>query len=182
MKSTLIRTSMRLSKLLEVLHWVGVGATVVIIILCFAAPDFLANEGVLADHPYLSIGGFSVSLYDANGNYDVTSLTMFSFAALQVFALMALILRNVSCILRNTYGGTPFTTENVRRMKMVGIFTMAIAAAGVTVGCVATLVFELYTSDLSVDYYSLIIGLVILCLTQVFARGVKLEEDVDGLV
>ena len=38
------------------------------------------------------------------------------------------------------------------------------------------------TVETSVRLYGFSMGLVILCLTQFFARGVELEQDVEGLV
>lgn len=182
MKNFILKLSMVVSKILEVVHWVCVALLAVLIVLSFTAPDFLISEGIVAEFSNMSIGGFSITCVDALGNNDVVAFRMFAIGAFLIIALTAMIIRNIFLILRKTSAGTPFVKDNVRMVKEIGIFSIAIPVVGFIVGIITRLVCGVDAVEVGVDFYSVIIGLVMLCLTQVFAHGVKLEEDVDGLL
>ena len=62
------------------------------------------------------------------------------------------------------------------------IFAISIPLAGLALSTVCRLILGTDTVETSVRLYGFSMGLVILCLTQFFARGVELEQDVEGLV
>ena len=97
-------------------------------------------------------------------------------------SLMAMVFRNVYLILRNTRGGTPFVPDNIRMLREIGWFSIAQPAVGLVVSVLVQLTCGIGRVDASVDIDSLIIGLLALCLTRVFARGMQLERDTEGLL
>lgn len=186
MKGILSKTAMVGSKVLEILHWVLAVSLIAVIILCAVYPagvgDFLQSEGEFADFAHLTVGGFGVSVVNAQGNYDVIALMMFSIGAVLMTGLMAMIFRNIYLILRKSRCGTPFVKDNVRMIKEIGIFSIAMPVVGFIMSIITRMVCGVEVAEVSVDFGGLMMGLVMLCLTQCFAYGVMLQEDVDGLL
>lgn len=174
------------SKILEVLHWVLALMLIVLIVLSAAAPsmvnDFLTNAGDGLDLANLTSGGFGVSVVGNDGSVNTTALIMFCVASFLGMVLTAMIFRNVYLILTKSKGGSPFTKDNVRMVKEIGIFSIAMPVIGFVMSIITRLVCGVEVTEISVNFSGLMIGLVVLCLTQFFAHGVSLEEDVEGLL
>lgn len=47
---------------------------------------------------------------------------------------------------------------------------------------VSRIVIGVEVAEISVSYSGFVIGIVVLCMTQFFARGIELQNDVDGLL
>lgn len=67
-------------------------------------------------------------------------------------------------------------------VKEIGIFSIAMPVIGFVMSIITRLVCGVEVAEISVNFSGLMIGLVVLCLTQFFAHGVSLEEDVEGLL
>lgn len=96
------------------------------------------------------------------------------------------LLRN---LLRSVVDGDPFTAANVRRLRTMGM----LLAVGVPLGSVASNMFEqglASTAPAAADLGSVfslsfggpLAGLGLFVLAEVFARGVRLRDDVEGTV
>ena len=78
--------------------------------------------------------------------------------------------------------GTPFQADNIRMMREIGIFSVAVPVIGLVMSVVVRLVTGVETAETSVDMGGVFAGIVVLCLTQYFVHGAELENDVDGLL
>ena len=103
-----------------------------------------------------------------------------------VWLLRRIVLSTIgSAGLRN---GDPFVKANVRRLQLIGTFLMLMPL--VSVGCqiaAAELVLDSAVKDsailpFDVNFVWLWMGGLVLILSEVFAAGVRLREDVEGLV
>ena len=103
-------------------------------------------------------------------------------AAVVLPSLMAMIFRNLYLIIKRSESSTVFQADNIRMLREIGIFAISIPLAGLALSIVCRLILGTDTVETSVRLYGFSMGLVILCLTQFFARGVELEQDVEGLV
>ena len=65
---------------------------------------------------------------------------------------------------------------------LIGIFAIAIPVIGLFVSFIARLVIGSEATEISIDMSGIFMGIIVLCLTQFFAHGVELENDVDGLL
>ena len=70
-------------------------------------------------------------------------------------------------------------------VKEIGIFSIAVPVVGFVTGTIifaVSIISGIDGTELSLNFSSFILGLISLCLTNVFAYGANLEKDVDGLV
>ena len=100
-----------------------------------------------------------------------------------------MIFRNVYLIFKTaegetkfSQGKTPFQKDNIRMVREIGIFCIAIPVVELIVSVIARIVLPVGVVETSVEMTGVFMGLVVLCLSQFFAYGMELQEDVDGLV
>ena len=85
-------------------------------------------------------------------------------------------------IFKNSENNTPFQKNNIRIMKEIGIFSIAVPMIGLIMSIIVRLVTGVETAEISIDMSGIFMGIVVLCLTQYFVHGANLEKDVDGLL
>ena len=173
-----------IAKILEVCHWVATGFMVAIAICSQAAPQWLGhlmNPDTIPEGT-VSIYGFEVVLTDAAGELSTKALLLAAISGFLLCALVAMIFRNIYLIIRKSEGTTPFQKDNIRMVREIGIFSIAIPVIGLIMSIIARLVLGVAATESSVNLSGFIMGIIILSLTQVFAYGVELEKDVDGLL
>ena len=186
----LSKAAMIVARILEIGHWVGTGIFAVLLVCCMVAKD--AAVKMIAGDPSGEdvIYGFHFTLTNAAGEMNMASLTVLAVAGIILFALMAVIFRNIYLIIKTSRGetkfsrgATPFQPEVVRMLKKVGILSIAVPV----VGFIMSIVFGLVVGPESdatanLDLSGIFMGLIILWLTQVFSYGVQLEGDAEGLI
>lgn len=178
-----------LAKIFEIGHWVGAGIMLVLLIVCLAAPT--QAGGMIAGDPGGEdvIYGFHFTLTDASGELSIPSVVVFAIAGCILMALMAMVFRNVYLIIRTSEGETRFSQgerffqpDITRMLRQIGYFTIAVPVVGLVMSVVARLVVGPDFAETSVDFHFLILGLLVLWLTQAFTRGEQLERDAEGLI
>ncbi len=179
------KAAMAAAKIAELLHWIG-GATMLGLFICsFAAPDWLLEalgSAIRGGDGTLKVYSFEISGTDSSGTVMMSAVTMFAIAGALLLPLMAMVFRNVYLIIKKSKNSTPFQKDNVRMVKEIGIFYVSMPLVGLTLSYIAKLVIGVDLVETGADLDGFMTGLVVLCLTQVFSRGLKLEEDVDGLL
>ena len=175
-----------LTKILEVFQWVGAALMLAATICAVAAPDlvkyfvsFDAKECCGAD---LTVYGFEINAPVVNGAVDLSSFVVFGIGVVIILVVMAMIFRNLNLIFKKSESETPFHKDNVRLVREIGIFTIAIPVIGFVVSIIASLVTGSEAAEISIDMNGILMGIIVLCLSQFFAHGVALENDVDGLL
>lgn len=176
------------SKATEILHWAGAASVLLLLILSFAARSWLypiLSEGALKHGAELSTYGLEMTVVNADGSLHSTALTLFFVGAVVILCLMAMVFRNVYLILKTAQGKTkfskgvtPFQPDIVRMIREIGIFYLAVPV----VGLIATLAVGPKVVEPSVRLDGFITGILLLCLSQFFDQGTKLQTEVDGLV
>ena len=186
----LSKAAMIIARIIEVCHWVGAGIFAVLLICCMVAKDAAVN--MIAGDPSGEdvIYGFHFTLTNAAGEMSMASLTVLAVAGIILFALMAILFRNVYLIIKTSrgetkfsQGATPFQPAVIRMLKKVGILAIAVPI----VGFILSIVFGLVVgpdsaATANLDVSGIFMGLIVLWLTQVFAYGAKLESDAEGLI
>lgn len=173
-----------LTKILEVGHWVAVGLMAAVAICCIAAPDWIKyfmDTAALAKEAEISVYGFELAAA-AGEEIPVKALCLFAVGSVSIFSFMAMVFRNLYLIIKKSEGSTPFQPDNVRMFREIGIFSISIPVVGLIMSLIIRLVMGPDIVELSVKPDGFIMGIIVLCLTQLFARGVQLEKDVDGLL
>lgn len=175
-----------ITKILEVFHWVGTTLMAAATVCALAAPQWVgyfvsfdAKECCGAD---LTIYGFEVNAPVINGDVDMTTFFLFGIGAVIILALMAMVFRNLNLIFKKSENTTPFQKDNIRMMKEIGIFSIAVPVIGFIMSIIVRLVTGVDTAEINVDMGGIFMGIIVLCLTQYFVHGAKLENDVDGLL
>ena len=175
-----------LTKIFEVFHWIGaVGMTIAAIGIIIAnscvenfrtmvAADFVRDD--------LEVYGFRINSPVLNGELNVASFVIFCIGAALLFAVVAMIFRNLHLIFKKAENSTPFTKDNVRMMREIGILAIAIPVIGFILSIVMRLVSGVDYPEISIDMGGVSMGCIVLCFSQFFAHGVELENDVDGLL
>ena len=120
-------------------------------------------------------------LVDLSGNLNMAVLTFFCIGTLFTLFLTAMIFRNVYLILKNSVD-TPFKADNVRMIREIGIFSIAIPIIGLIISIITRIVLGHEMIEMSVDLDGFVMGILVLFLTQIFKRGIELQNDVDGLL
>ena len=112
----------------------------------------------------------------------MTTFFLFGIGATVILGLMAMVFRNLSLIFKRSENNTPFQKDNVRMMKEIGIFSIAVPVVGFVMSVIARIVIGAEAAEISINQSGIFMGIIVLCLTQFFAYGTELEKDVDGLL
>ena len=173
------------TKIFEVGHWVAVALTAAVGVLSVGAPKWLGyvmdTEG-LKTQKEISVYGFEVTAANGAGEIDYITLLLFSVGAVIIFARMAMVFRNLHLMIKKSEVNTPFQADNIRMLKEIGIFSIAVPAVGLIMSTIIRLAVGVDAAEISVNLEGFVMGLVVLCLTQFFIHGAELEKDVDGLL
>lgn len=174
------------TKIAEVFHWVGVVLMAAATVCSLAAPEWVkyfvginAKECCGAE---LNVYEFEIIASMKNGAVDMKTVFLFGIGAVIILSLMAMVFRNLYLIIKKAEGSTPFQADNIRMLKEIGIFSIAIPVVGLIMSIVCRLVLGTDAVEISVNAYGLSMGIIVLCLTQFFIHGAQLEKDVDGLL
>ena len=180
------KLGMIVARVLEVFHWVGTALMADAAICSLAAPAwvnrFVSYDAKECCGANLAVYGFEMNVPVVNGSADMTAFFLFGIGAVAILALMAMVFRNLHLIFKASESGTPFQKENIRRLKQIGIFSIAVPVVGVLMSIVIRLVMGVDAVETSVSQSGVFMGIIVLCLTQYFIHGAALEEDVDGLL
>ena len=175
-----------ITKILEVFHWVGTVLMAAATVCSVAAPNwvkyFVGFDAKECCGANLEVYGFEVNAPVVNGNTDMTSFMLFGIGAVIILAVMAMVFRNLHLIFKKSENGTPFQKDNIRMMKEIGIFAIAVPVIGLIMSIIVRLVTGVETAEISIDMGGIFMGIIVLCLTQYFVHGADLEKDVDGLL
>lgn len=188
---TLTKVATILTKIFEVLYNVGAITMTVAFVLILLDPVLPGNViwGGALPMEELRVQGFAIRIAGPDGTVDNRALIVFLLTGALILELMAWVFRDVNLILRTTQGltkfskgKTPFQKDNVRMMREIGIFFFSIAVVEFAASSVAVMLLGPETAEVSADMGGIVVGVLMLCLSQVFAIGQKMQEDIDGLV
>ena len=172
-----------LSKLSEVAHWIAAVSMIVVLILSlFGGTNIVQNVSSADFNASLSTYGFQVMVIDNAGQVNLTALRLFCVGAGIILSLMAMVFRNVYLIMKRSENGTPFQKDNVRMMWETGIFFLAILVVQFAMSTLAVCILGPEGVEVHVGMENLVIGILMFCLSQVFALGMEMQKDIDGLV
>lgn len=175
-----------ITKILEVFHWVGTALMFAATVCSAVAPKyiglFVGLDTKECCGTNLEVYGFEVNAPTVNGSVDMKAFMLFGIVATVILILMAMVFRNLHLIFKNSASGTPFQKDNIRMMKEVGIFAIAVPVIGLVMSVIARLIMGVEVVEISIDMGGIFTGIIILCLTQYFIHGAELEKDVDGLL
>ncbi|MBQ2890523.1 MAG: DUF2975 domain-containing protein [Clostridia bacterium] len=175
-----------IAKIAEVFHWVGTALMAVATVCSAVAPEwvkyFVGFEAKDCCGANLEVYGFEVNVPVINGNTDMKAFLIFGIGATLILFVMAMLFRNLYLIFKKSENATPFQRDNIRMMREIGIFSIAVPVIGILMSIIFRLVTGVDVAENSMDMNGIFMGIVVLCLTQFFVHGAELEKDVDGLL
>ena len=175
-----------ITKIVEVFHWVGAALMAVATVCSMVAPDwvkyFVGFDAKDCCGANLTVYGFEVNAPVVNGQADMLCFMLFGIGAVIILALMAMVFRNLHLIFKRSETGSPFQKDNIRMMREIGIFSIAVPVIGLFMSFVIRLVLGVEVAENAMDLTGVFMGIIVLCLTQFFVHGAQLEDEVDGLV
>lgn len=182
----IVKIAKIVTRMIEILHWVGVALMFAATVCAIAAPEWVRNfVGSTAKEccgAELNVYGFEMIAPVNNGSVDMKAVFLFGIGAILILSLMAMVFRNLHLIIKKAEGSTPFQADNIRMFKEIGIFSISIPIVGLIMSIVCRLVLGVDAVETSVNVYGFSMGIIVLCLTQFFIYGTKLEKDVEGLL
>ena len=177
-------------RVFEVLHWLAAAFCLVVCIAMLAAPDWWMNlysmsgeaTGEVLSSSMVSwnySGGFGLAT--VSGGFDLAMEIVMGAASVITAILSALVFRKIGQVIKMSRETTPFQKPVVDRVRQVG--WLFIATPLVTVAAsLLTYIVSWPNYSFQVDVSGIVAGVLILGLTQIFAYGVKLEDDMEGLL
>ncbi|MDP4091854.1 MAG: DUF2975 domain-containing protein [Bacillota bacterium] len=183
-----------LSSVLQILlniMWYVLLAIVVIIpvfmvITLLVDPNLLSKVGQMKLKIYSS--GFDVYLKTAISTNDMKTFVAITLSLAEMITGIALIIvYQLRMIFKTLVKETPFTQENAKRIRLIGI----VLIFGTVFAAILDLIMGNFymqhvkipdadiTTKFSIDFGSVLIACVIIILSEVFRRGAKLQEEHD---
>lgn len=188
----LTKAAIILSKLFEVGYSIlAVGMTVALILFWIDRGAALGTlvKGDPEVGEQVAVQGFSIVIGNPDGTLNNAAMTIFLITGAMALELMAWVFRDVNLILRTSQGETkfskgktPFQKDNVRMLREIGIFFISITAVQFVMSTIAVLAIGPEMAEVSVGMGNIVTGLLMLCLSQAFAQGERMQKDIDGLV
>ena len=165
------------TKIVEILYWAGIAVVIVAIALVIIAP-----EGINGLVYGIYIEGSETPLPIEDGKINIPFILLAGLGAVLISTANALVFRNLHLIFKRSANTTPFQKENVRLMRQIGLFTISVPIIQLIMSILLRVVTGVEDVEINLDLTNIVMGIIVLCLTQFFAHGVELENDVDGLV
>ena len=182
------RAAAVIAKIMEVFHWVAVGLLLVSLIVYFVDEKLLKYCMDLGNGEF-AVSGYSIHVLNDSGDLIPGAFVSALIIGILVCGLMAMVFRNIDLIFKTTagktkfsQGTTPFQPDNVRMLREIGIFAIAIPVAEGICDGIVKLVVGHDAVESSVSTVGIVFGVALLCLSQFFAYGVQLQNDSDGLL
>ncbi len=174
-----------ISKIVEICHYVGAGFMAVAGVLSFVSPQnlkYVMDVKDLMANPEGSVYGFEAMLAGPTGQINYIAHGLYSLGGAAIMLFMALIFRNLGAVIERAEQKTPFCAENVKNLKEIGIYSIAIPLSGLAFSIILRIVLGHEFAEISLNQSGIMMGMVVFVLTSYFAHGVELEQDVDGLL
>lgn len=177
------------SKIIEVLYWLMEILMILLLIVSIAMPNRVMEWISAWNVQDLNVQGMEIQIINDTGELIPSAITIVAVTGVLICALMAMVFRNIYLIFRTargttwfSKGETPFQPDIVRMVREIGIFCISIPVTELVMSVIGTAVIGTLHAEISVSMNGVVMGIVILCLSQFFAYGAQLQEDVDGLI
>lgn len=184
--------AMVVGKVLEILHWMAAALEAGLAVAALTAQSWLGEWLARSNPQYgatLETYHFELMVVNRDGSVNMWAIGLYAITAALMFSLMAMVFRNIYLILRTSQGktrfskgNTPFQQDITRMVREIGYFYLAIPILGLIMSMVARMILGVETAEIAVNMEGLVTGILLLCLSQVFAYGTQLQDDVDGLL
>lgn len=168
-----------LTKMIEIVCYAGVALCMAGMIRAIVSPDTLILQ---YQEGNVTIYGSEFDMADPEMKHPQALMIVMLLTGVASNVLMALTFRRGNGIIVKAIEGAPFQDCTVKWMKEIGYLSIALPVVGFVGSVIAYLVGGMPTSEVALNLDGFVMGILVLCLTQVFAHGAQLQQDVDGLL
>ncbi len=184
-----------IAKILEIGHWVGACVFAILFVLTLIPGDTYTtmlsapDSSIPAEAQIISLYGYEAAAINQDGTPNRTAISLFSIGAALLLVLGAMIIRNVYLIIKTSNGetkfstgATPFQKDVTRMIREIGIFILGMNVVSFIMALIGGIIVggDVISSEFNLT--TIMVGLLMLCLSQTFAEGEKMKKDVDGLL
>ena len=156
----------------------------------FENDETFATQGKIyrlyvAGDEYGNIDYNKYSLTDDNGNTDYKYCTLIEDASrLTYTVILCAMLYVMIVIAKKSVDSTPFTKENINRVKLISLLQLLLAVLPGTVRVIMSFIrFNYYSSTFDItSWYLFAISAVIALIAFIFQKGLDLQEDVNSFI
>lgn len=164
-----------ITAVLRVFSMIGVVLCLVMAVTALVNPQWLLENGTF------TVNGIEISRpLEQIDNPAAPMAIIFLTGAVAMF-LVTLMMHRMHGIIVKTIEGTPFQPCTVKWMRQIGWCAVIMPLVGAAMSLVAALI-SVGGIYAQLDLSGLLMGILVLCLTHVFAYGLELQQDVDGLL
>ncbi len=171
----LLKAGKGITLALEIFSIIGVVLCLGMTVMAFVNPQWLLENGTL------TVNGIEISQpLELLKNPSAPMAIIFLTGAIAA-SFMALMLHRMHGIIVETMAGRPFQPCTVKWMRQIGWCAIIMPVVSAVMSIVALLI-KVDGIYAQLDLSGLLMGVLVLCLTHVFAYGLELQQDVDGLL
>lgn len=176
-----------LAHIAEVLMWLCAAMMAISFFVGIIDPEAISvmsdtgAAGAKVYVPMVSGALGQMEIMNSDGTLHQGLYLLYTAAGAAELALTALVFRRVWQIIKLSWASTPFQQPVVKKVKQIGWLFIAVPLVTVAVSLVGFVALWPEYSFV-VDVSGIVTGVIVLALSQIFAYGVKLEDDVEGLL
>lgn len=168
------------SKVLEVFVWIILVGVLFFLAVCGFSGNSIIEKIAAGTLGFNSTNFGGLQLRIQNSDITVTVLIFMGIAIIAVAICMIFICRQINIMFRSVYrGNTPFTKENIIRIKSMGMVLIVYNLFDFILGFLMKAAVQNGNIIISFSLNGLMTGLLLICLSGIFSYGIKLQQEVD---
>ena len=171
----LLKAGKVITLIMEIVAIIGAVLQLSVVVMAFVDPQLLLENGTF------NINGIDITKpLHLIENPSIPLAIVFLSGAIAM-SITALMVHRMHGIIVETMAGKPFQPCTVKWMKQIGYCAVVMPLVSAVMSIVAMLI-SVDGIHATLDLSGLLMGILVLCLTHVFAYGLELQKDVDGLL
>ncbi|WOO86529.1 hypothetical protein RZE82_05295 [Mollicutes bacterium LVI A0039] len=188
LKKDIVPSTIIITKIVEIFQYVVIIIGLLTIGLAMLNGDYLTN--VINNNGFITLGNFEIQIFSFGTDFSTNfSLVLQGLFMISIATTLAIIFRNINVILKSlttnveSEGLRVFTNDTKHRLNVVG--TLVICLSLISFIFEAIIQFSNFADEgvfIELPLTSIFLGLLVLCIAQVVEHGIRLQEDVDGLI
>ncbi len=171
----LLKAGKIITIVMEIIAIIGAVLGLSVVVMAFVNPQLLLENGTF------NINGIDITKPLHLIENPSLPMALVFLTGVVTMSITALMVHRMHGIIVETMAGRPFQPCTVKWMKQIGYCAVAVPLVGAVMSIVAMLI-SVDGLHATLDVSGLLMGVLVLCLTQVFAYGLELQKDVDGLL
>lgn len=171
----LLKAGKVITIVMEIIAIIGAVLGLSVVVMAFVNPQLLLENGTF------NINGIDITKPLHLIENPSLPMALVFLTGVVTMSITALMVHRMHGIIVETMAGRPFQPCTVKWMKQIGYCAVAVPLVSIVMSLGAMLL-KVDGIFAEVDFSGIMMGVLVLCLTQVFAYGLELQKDVDGLL